>query len=120
MDRMACVDLHSLPLQLLLWRHRDWRAHPVAVVDRDKPQGIILWVNELARGSRILPGMRYSAALSLDSELRASVVSDDEIEAGIALLTERLWCFSPRVEPSAARRDARRNSDRGIQRRYAR
>ena len=101
MDRMACVDLHSLPLQLLLWRHRDWRAHPVAVVDRDKPQGIILWVNELARGSRILPGMRYSAALSLDSELRASVVSDDEIEAGIALLTERLWCFSPRVEPSS-------------------
>lgn len=102
MDRMACVDLHALPLQLLLWRHRDWCAHPVAVVDRDKPQGLILWVNELARGSRILPGMRYSAALSLDSELRASIVSEDEIEAGIALLTERLWCFSPRVEPSSS------------------
>ncbi len=99
---MACVDLHALPLQLLLWRHRDWCTHPVAVVDRDKSQGVILSVNEAARASRILPGMRYSAGLSLDPELRASVVSDEEIESGIASLTKRLWCFSPRVEPSSS------------------
>lgn len=98
---MACVDLPALPLQLLLWRHDGWRTRPVAVVDRDKPQGNVLWVNEAARMSRILPGMRYSAAFSLDPGLRAGVVSDEEIRAGVESLTQRLWCFSPRVEPSA-------------------
>ena len=72
MDRMACVDLPAFPLQLLLRRHPDWREHPVAVVDCDKPQGKILWVNERARAQRILPGMRYAAALSLAARLRAA------------------------------------------------
>ena len=33
MDRMACIDLPAFPLQLLLQKQLDWRAHPVAVVD---------------------------------------------------------------------------------------
>ena len=99
---MACVDLRALPLQLLLWHHRDWRECPVAVVDRDKPQGLVLWVNEVARASGILPGMRYAAALSLDADLRAGVVSDAEVGAGVDSLTRRLWRFSPCVEPSSA------------------
>ena len=64
MDRLACVDLPVLPLQLLLRRHPDWRRQPAAVVDRDKAQGTLLWVNEAARQKRILPGMRYATALS--------------------------------------------------------
>ena len=58
MDRMACIDLPAFPLQLLLHRRPEWREQPVAVVDSDRPQGKILWVNERARASRILPGMR--------------------------------------------------------------
>ena len=49
MDRKACVDVPALPLQLLLRRRPDWVSGPVAVVDRDKPQGVVLWADEGAR-----------------------------------------------------------------------
>ncbi len=101
MDRMACVDLPSFPLQLLLRRYPDWRAHPVAVVDDDRPQGKVLWVNERARALGVLPGMRYAAALSLASGLRAAVVPQAEIDAALAELGERLRRFTPHVEPAA-------------------
>ena len=83
MDRMACVNLPALPLQILLRIHPDWRGQPAAVVDRDKPQGVIQWVNERARASRILPGMRYAAGLALAHELRAGVVTDAVIAEGV-------------------------------------
>lgn len=100
MDRMACVDLPDFPLQLLLRRHPDWRIRPAAVVDCDKPQGQILWVNERARSFRILPGMRYAAALALAGDLRASVVPTNEIERAVVSLTRRLVRFTPGVEPA--------------------
>ncbi|MCC6653297.1 MAG: DNA polymerase Y family protein, partial [Candidatus Eisenbacteria bacterium] len=64
MDRIACIDLPAFPLQLLMLRHPEWKDGPVAVVEHDRPQGRILWVNEAAREERILPGMRYAAGLS--------------------------------------------------------
>ena len=100
MGRMACVDLPFFPLQLLLLRHADWRAHAVAVVDADKPQGTILWVNERARAARIRPGMRYAAGLSLAADLRAAVVPAGEIERHVAALCKRLQRFTPHVEPA--------------------
>src|SRR5262249_24475142 len=63
--RLACVNLPVFPLQLLLRRHPDWVAYPTAVVAEDKPQGLILWVNEKGRQLGVLPGLRYDAALSL-------------------------------------------------------
>jgi protein ImuB len=101
MGRLACVDVPALPLQLLLVRHPDWRELPVAVVDVDKPLGLILWVNEPARQAGILPGLRYGTALSRCRELRASPVPADWIETGIAELTDRLRRWSPHVEPCA-------------------
>ena len=101
MDRMACIDLPAFPLQLLLRRHPRWRIHPVAVVDSDKPQGKILWVNERARSFRILPGMRYAAGLSLAGGLRAAEVPPKEIESAIAALGRQLRRFTPHVEPAA-------------------
>jgi protein ImuB len=98
---MACVDLPSLPLQLLLLQHPEWREHPVAVVDRDKPQGVILWVNDRAGALRILPGMRYAAGLSLARELRAGVVPAPEIARRVSAIAEVLRRFTPDVEPSA-------------------
>jgi protein ImuB len=96
--RTACVDLQALPLQLLLKRCPEWRDCPVAVVDQDRPQGTLLWVNERARAQRVLPGMRYSAALSLSGDLRAAVVSQDEISQGVGKLFGELSNFTPNVE----------------------
>jgi protein ImuB len=99
-DRMACVNLPALPLQILLRIHPDWRGQPAAVVDRDKPQGVIQWVNERARASRILPGMRYAAGLALAHELRAGVVTDAMIADEVTRMTRRLARYSPQIEPS--------------------
>jgi protein ImuB len=99
--RLACVDLPAFPLQLLLKRHRDWVDQPAAVVAEDRPQGVVLWVNERARQSGVLPGQRYAAALSLAAGLRAGEVESKEITQSVSELTRRLMCFSPEVEPAA-------------------
>jgi protein ImuB len=101
MVRLACVDVPALPLQILLRRHPDWRELPVAVVDADKPQGLILWVNERARQAGILPGLRYGTALSRCHELRAAPVPESWIESGLAELADQLRRWSPHVEPCA-------------------
>jgi protein ImuB len=95
---MACVDLPAFPLQLLLKRHPEWRDLAAAVVDEDRPQGVLLWVNERARAGRVLPGMRYAGALSLARDLRAGVISPAEINAEVEAITKRLRFFSPEVE----------------------
>jgi len=99
-ERTACVDLPALPLQLLLREHPAWRERPAAVVDRDHPQGSLLWVNERARRFRVLPGMRYAAALSLTSELCAAEVPAERIERAVARVARRLRRFTPDVEPA--------------------
>ena len=101
MAPLACVSLPAFPLQLLLRRHPEWATHPVAVIAEDKPQGVILWVNEKARQAGVLPGLRYAAACSLTPDLRAGVVPSAEIEAAIGALTARLLRFTPDVEPSS-------------------
>jgi len=99
-ERMACVNVRALPLQLLLARNPGWAAGPAVVVDRDQPLGLVLWANRLARTGRIVPGMRYAAALALTSALRGGVVPETEVVAAQTALLLRLWCFSPRIEPS--------------------
>lgn len=99
--RLACVDLPVFPLQLLLRRHPDWVGYPVAVVAEDKPQGLVLWVNEKARQQGVLPGLRYTAAFSLASALRAGEVPLAETKKTVAELACYLMHFTPEVEPSA-------------------
>jgi protein ImuB len=101
-DRLACVDLPELPLQLLLRRRSDWSAAPVAVVAEDRPAAFILWVNERARRSGVLPGLRYAQGLALEAELRGGTVGAAEVAAARAELTARLRHFTPEVEPSAS------------------
>ncbi len=98
MDRMACVDLPAFPLQLLLRRHPEWSTHPVAVVESDRPQSVVLWTNERARESGVVTGMRYAAGLSLATGLRAATVPENEIRDEIASIAERLRQFTPNVE----------------------
>lgn len=102
MEQTACVDIQALPLQLLLRAHADWRHKPAVVVDRDKPQGVILWVNREAHARRILPGMRYAAGLALARDLRGGCVDDAAIDAAVETVLQRLWSFSPQIEPAAA------------------
>ena len=101
MVRLACVDLPAFPLQLLLRRHPEWACYPAAVVAEDKPQGVVLWVNEKARQLGVLPGLRYAAALSLATGLHAGEVKSTEIQKASRELTHRLIRFTPEVEPAA-------------------
>ncbi len=75
-------------------------AYPVAVVAEDKPQGLLLWVNEKARRQGVLPGLRYAAAFSLASALRAGEVAPGESKKAITDLAHHLMRFTPEVEPS--------------------
>jgi protein ImuB len=99
---MACINLPVFPIQLLLRQNPDWCSRPVAVVDFDRPQGTILWINEPARKLRVRPGMRYAAGLSLAGDLRAAVVSEKAIDSAVALVCKQLGNYSPGVEPAAA------------------
>ncbi len=100
MDRLACVDVPLLALQLLFHAHPEWKDFPTAVVDRDDARGVLGPVNEAAWLSKLRPGLRYTAALSIRSDLRAGTISREELHAGIASIEEALRDFSPRVEPS--------------------
>ncbi len=100
MEPLACVDVPALALQVLAGREPRWRGEPLAVVDHDAPHGVVRWVNERARRAGVLPGLRYAAALSLCSQLRAAVVASAEVEAAVAGLAELLRRFTPDVEPS--------------------
>jgi len=96
---LACLDLPALPLQLVWRREPAWRAHPVVVIDEDRPQGRVLWACERAREAGVLLGQRYAHALSLCAGLRARVVPPEQIEAAVAELRTALHKLSPRVEP---------------------
>ena len=110
---MACVNVPALPLQILLRGHPEWTPYPVVVVDRDKPSGVVQWANESALARHIRPGMRYAAGLALSRQLRGGVVSHADIDAGVELVTDRLWAYSPRIEPSPRELEALARSLRG-------
>ncbi|MEE2637455.1 MAG: DNA polymerase Y family protein [Acidobacteriota bacterium] len=97
---MACVDVPAFPLQLLIRRYPAWTALPAAVVEHDRPQGVILWVNEPARRAGVLTGMSFATGLSLASELRAAEVSSGDIVEGVDMAIELLRRFTPNIEPS--------------------
>ena len=100
MTTVACVDVPALPLQLVWRAQPSWRQHPVVVVDEDRPQGTVLWACERARGSHVLPGMRYAHALSLASGLYATVVPPERIAAAVEEIAAALHALSPSVEPA--------------------
>ena len=100
MLRLACVHISALPLQLLLRRRPDWRKGPTAVVTHDRPHSPLLWVNENARALNVLPGMKFSSALSFAQDLCAGEVPSEEIESAQKELLSLFWQYSPEVEPS--------------------
>ncbi|TPV96905.1 MAG: DNA polymerase Y family protein [Myxococcales bacterium FL481] len=99
--RTACIDLPAFDLQLLYLRHPAWKKKqlPVAVVTEDRPNGVVLTVNEPAYARRVLPGMRVAAALGLAEHLRVDAVAESDVERGVEEITVALRQFSPNVEP---------------------
>jgi protein ImuB len=106
MGRLACADLPAFPLQILLAREPERRAAPVVVVEEDRPQARVLWLNEAARRAGILPGHRYAHALSLAPSLRAGVVTREEIAEVSRRVVGALLRLTPEVEPYTELRDA--------------
>lgn len=98
---LACVYLAHFALQLLGRRDPACLQHPAVVVSEDRPQGLVREANRLARAARILPGMRYAAALALCADLRAGVVDAAQEQRAVDELSACLRQLSPRVEPSA-------------------
>lgn len=101
MERLACVNIPALPLQMALHDHPDWRGHPVAVVAEDRPQSPILWVNSRAKNSGITPGLSYASGLSLLPDLRAAPLLPSLVTNTVEILAGRLRAFSPEVEGSS-------------------
>ncbi len=99
-ERWVCVFVPELPLQVMLREHPEWAQHPAAVIEADKPHAPLLWVNEHGQTHGIAPGQRYSTALSLCRELRASTITTTQIHHAVERLCTLLRRFSPHVEPS--------------------
>jgi protein ImuB len=99
-QQRACIDVPSLPLQLILQRHPDWQEAPVVIIREDKPQAPILWTNIHAQRHQIRPGMTYSAALAISSGLRAASIHAHEIEAHVEHLIGVFRKYSDRIEPA--------------------
>ncbi len=97
-SRIACLKIPGFPLQLFFRRHPEWRGHPIAIVDEDKPQGRILCLDETARRAGLLLGESYGSALSLVPGLRGKTFPAKEMEKATRELLDTLECFSPTVE----------------------
>jgi protein ImuB len=101
--RVACVDVPALPLQLLERARPSWRGAPLAVIEEDHPQALLLWIDAAAAQKGVRIGMRYAAALQLCRDLRAAPVRPAMIEEAVQELVTLCMGFSPKVEPDEAR-----------------
>jgi protein ImuB len=100
-DRLACVDVPSLPLQLLLRTRPDWRAGPAAVVEADRPQAPVLFLNAAAHRAGVRVGQRYAAALAFAADLQAAPVPAAVVDEGVDRIVARLRRYSPHIEPAS-------------------
>ncbi len=98
MDRWACVDAFSFPLQILLSLHPEWIDDPVAVLDRDHSRGRLTHLNRHARSARLHRGMRYGQALALLPDLRADTIDEALRDERSEKIARTLSEFSPRIE----------------------
>ena len=101
MDRLACVNIPDVALQVMRARHPEWQTKPTVVVAGEGPQAAITSADRFAAALGIVVGMRYAEGLSIVPRLRAGVVSAAEVDRAIAAVTGVLQKYSPEVEPSA-------------------
>lgn len=98
MVRPACLSIIQFSLQILLNDHPEWASGPVTVVSEDKPLGLVLETNRMARESGVERGMRYSAALGICPSLRAAAVDEAVMQEQTQEIVALLYRYSPQVE----------------------
>ncbi|MFO8064871.1 MAG: DNA polymerase Y family protein [Spirochaetia bacterium] len=98
MPRPACINLPELPLQILFRDKPQWKEVPAAVVASRRPLAQIEALNRPAAALGIRRGMRYATALSLSSQLRADVVSNEQRREVRTHVSRLLSGFSPEIE----------------------
>lgn len=99
-ERVACLWLPEFALQVHRRQHPKLSGQKLAIVDRDHPLGKIMEIEAGASSYAVLPGMRYSQALSLDLELccvvwdpRAVAQAQQEIARDCLAWTPDVECF---------------------------
>ncbi len=98
MDRLACISVPHLALQIALQRHPSQTGEAVVLVREDKPTSLILNLNRAAKNQGLHQGMRYSEALSIVCDLRAERVSSQELAAARREIREILAKWSPQTD----------------------
>ena len=98
MVRPACLSIVQFPLQILLNANPEWSSQAVAVVSEDKPLGIILETNRVARETGVQRGMRYSVALTVCPALQADVVGSAAVQQQTDECITLLYRYTPHVE----------------------
>lgn len=99
MVRLACINVPSIDLQILLKENPDWIDSPVAVVTEDKPLGTITQISQKAKEAGISIGMKFATALAAAPYLRAGAITEETIQEGNKGILETLFQFSPEIEP---------------------
>ncbi len=98
MGLRGCINIDSLPLQILLRDNPGWAGTPVAVTKEERPQSPLLALNREAREKGLAVGMRYANALSIVPNLRARAVPADRIAAARGHIVQSLIAFTPDIE----------------------
>ncbi len=99
MDRLACVDVEPLRLQLLVLSQPSWRQQPVAVLTKDGAEGRVVEMNDRASRAGVATGMRFGTVLSWVPDLRAAAVSEVQLSDAERRLVGVVRRFSPDIEP---------------------
>ncbi len=98
MGLRGCINVESLPLQILVKANPAWSGTPVAVTREEKPQSPILALNTEAREKGLTVGMRYANALSLVPNLRARAVAADRVAEARERIVQVISSFTPDIE----------------------
>jgi len=98
MDRLACINVPALALQLALRKFPPGHQGPLVVLREDKPTSPIRNLNLAARELGVQKGMRYSEALTLAADLPSVTVTAAEQKVARQQIVETLLKWSPQVE----------------------
>ena len=100
MDLVACISFDTLDLQILSNAQPQWRAHAMAVVQDNRPNGRILACNRAALDRGVLPGQRFNQALAFASDLRADIVAQEKRHEVLQAIEAALRQHTPELEIS--------------------
>lgn len=102
MERIACIDVPQLSLQLWAREQSLEAGAPLGMVAAERVHSPLLEVNAAAWRQGVRVGMRYGAALSVCPQLRVGLMREEALEMQRQRIAERLNQYSPLVERNAS------------------